>query len=140
MTGPLDKPAQPADAPVAWDPPTQVEPLPDPRNFAPHPRESPRDLAPPQPVAPTQPYPAPQQPYPPAPQHYSPYQGYPPPAYPMPGQPMVSVTQHNGMGPHTIVVRRGVNHGLHLVLTLITCGLWLPIWAIAIVIDLMNNN
>ncbi|MFD3591834.1 hypothetical protein ACFWU5_03840 [Nocardia sp. NPDC058640] len=128
MTGPLDKPSQSPHAPVAWDPPTQADlpaPRPDPADFAPLPYAAPQHT----------------QPYPPAPQQYPPHQGYAmPPSYPMPGHPMVSVTQNNGMGAHTIVVHRGVNHGLHLVLTLLTCGLWLPVWVIAMVIDAMNNN
>lgn len=37
--------------------------------------------------------------------------------YPMMQQQQVVVQQ-----------KRGVNHGLHLVLTLITFGLWLPVW------------
>lgn len=32
--------------------------------------------------------------------------------------------------------KRGVNHGLHLVLTLITFGLWLPIW----ILDCVFNS
>jgi hypothetical protein len=32
--------------------------------------------------------------------------------------------------PVTVIYRPGTNHGLHLVLTLLTCGLWFPIWLI----------
>ncbi|WP_410876372.1 hypothetical protein [Nocardia sp. A7] len=59
-----------------------------------------------------------------------------PTGYPMP---IISVTQNNGIGAGPIVVRRGVNHGLHLVLTLATCGLWLPIWIIVAVLDAMKR-
>lgn len=35
---------------------------------------------------------------------------------------------------HAVVVNHGgsggVNHGLHLILTVLTCGLWAPIWLI----------
>ncbi len=52
--------------------------------------------------------------------------------YPQPPPvPLVNVVQHNanrGTGP--IVVRPAFPHGLHLVLSLITCGMWLPIWLI----------
>ncbi|MGW0157844.1 DUF2510 domain-containing protein [Mycobacterium sp. NPDC003323] len=42
-----------------------------------------------------------------------------PPAHPAPQAVAVAVS-HGG----------GTSHGLHLVLTLLTCGLWLPIWAL----------
>lgn len=32
------------------------------------------------------------------------------------------------------VSRRPANHALHLVLTLATCGLWLPVWAVSAVV------
>lgn len=37
------------------------------------------------------------------------------------------------MNPHrqVVVQKRGANHTLHIVLTICTFGLWLPIWAIA---------
>jgi hypothetical protein len=34
-------------------------------------------------------------------------------------------------GPQTYVTKRGANHTLHIVLSVVTCGLWLPVWAIA---------
>ena len=46
-------------------------------------------------------------------QQYSPY------GYPMMQQQVVVQSP-----------RRGTNHGLHLILTLITGGLWLPVWLI----------
>lgn len=30
----------------------------------------------------------------------------------------------NRPGPQTYVTRRGANHGLHIVLTILTCGVW----------------
>jgi hypothetical protein len=33
----------------------------------------------------------------------------------------------------TIIVSGGTNHGLHLLLTVLTCGLWLPVWIIVAV-------
>lgn len=51
-------------------------------------------------------------------QHFTPT----PPAAPAPPVQAVAVAVANG---------GGTSHGLHLVLTLFTCGLWLPIWALA---------
>lgn len=48
-------------------------------------------------------------------QHFTPT----PPSVPAPA---VAVAVSNG---------GGTSHGLHLVLTVLTCGLWLPIWALA---------
>lgn len=42
-----------------------------------------------------------------------------PPAAPPPPAPAVAVAVSAGGGP---------NHALHLILTLLTCGMWLPIW------------
>ncbi|WP_278266147.1 hypothetical protein [Nocardia sp. AG03] len=53
---------------------------------------------------------------------------------------MISVTQNNGVGGGPILVRRGTNHGLHLVLTLLTCGLWLPVWIILAIFEAMNHK
>lgn len=33
--------------------------------------------------------------------------------------------------PYQQVTKRGANHALHITLSFITCGLWLPVWAIA---------
>ncbi|MEV5836779.1 hypothetical protein [Nocardia sp. NPDC052112] len=54
--------------------------------------------------------------------------------------PIISVTQNNTTGRGVVYVRPGVNHGLHLVLTLLTCGLWAPIWIILWVFDAMNRK
>ncbi|WP_233213588.1 DUF2510 domain-containing protein [Mycobacterium hubeiense] len=50
-------------------------------------------------------------------QHFVPM----PPAVPSPPAPAVAVAVSTG----------GTNHALHFVLTLLTCGLWLPIWILA---------
>jgi hypothetical protein len=39
--------------------------------------------------------------------------------------PVVVVAQQQGAAP-----RRGVNHALHGIITLLSCGLWLPVWII----------
>src|SRR5574337_1368474 len=36
--------------------------------------------------------------------------------------------------PPAIVVTSATNHALHLILTLITCGLWLPVWVVMAVV------
>jgi hypothetical protein len=53
--------------------------------------------------------------------------------------PIVSVTQNNTSG-GIVYVRPGVNHGLHLVLTLLTCGMWAPIWIILWVVDATSRK
>lgn len=35
---------------------------------------------------------------------------------------------------NVVVQRAGVNHGLHLVLTILTCGMWLPVWILLIIV------
>ena len=32
-----------------------------------------------------------------------------------------------------VVHNSGTNHGLHLVLTFLTCGMWLPVWLIIVI-------
>ena len=34
-----------------------------------------------------------------------------------------------------VVIRPGTNHGLHLVLSLLTCGAWLPVWLIIVIVN-----
>lgn len=63
-----------------------------------------------------------------------PHGGYPPPQGYGPPPP----TQQWGYGPlqpHVVVIqapppRAPFNHLLHLVITIFTCGLWLPVWVI----------
>lgn len=99
-----------------------------------HPLQA-RPTPPPAPVAePRNLYPHPQPPVPP--QYAQPVAGpqyppqYAPPYPPQPtAYPLMNVVQNN-VGYGGPVVRRAFPHGLHLVLSLITCGLWLPIWLI----------
>ncbi len=81
----------------------------------------------PPPQYPQQSYPQQQQQYP---QHYQ--QPYPYP-YPYPPQQMPAIYIQQNAG--TVVVKAPFNHGVHLVLDVITCGAWLPlhllIWAIS---------
>ena len=53
-----------------------------------------------------------------------------------PNQP-IYVTQQVVNAPHSpvVVVRGGTSHGFHLVLTILTCGMWLPVWLIIAVIN-----
>ncbi len=44
------------------------------------------------------------------------------------------------MGGGYVAVRRGPNHGLHLVLTLITCGMWAPVWILVVILDVLNRK
>jgi hypothetical protein len=37
--------------------------------------------------------------------------------------------------PHVVVYNNGTSHGLHLVLTVLTCGMWLPIWIIVAIVN-----
>ena len=81
--------------------------------------------------------------YPTVPQQITPgytaQPGYqPPPVHPAPQPPFVTVNQNNSDG-RTVVVRRGVNHALHLVLTGLTCGMWLPVRLIVWVIENSRN-
>ena len=58
----------------------------------------------------------------------------PDPPAPVAPQPSVVVNNHVGHPASApsiaVAVSGGTNHGLHLLLTLLTCGLWLPIWLI----------
>jgi len=55
----------------------------------------------------------------------------PPPPPPV-QQPIVinNVVGSNMAAPTPVFVRTGPNHALHLVLTLLTCGMWAPVWLI----------
>lgn len=45
--------------------------------------------------------------------------------------PPPSIVINNVMGGYPpVLVKQGPNHALHLVLTVLTCGLWLPVWLI----------
>ncbi|BDB40502.1 MULTISPECIES: DUF2510 domain-containing protein [Mycobacterium] len=48
-----------------------------------------------------------------------------------PPPPAPAIIINNNVGtPPPVVLTGGPNHALHLVLTLLTCGMWLPIWLI----------
>lgn len=47
----------------------------------------------------------------------------------LPLQPSIVINNTVG-APAPVVVTTGPNHALHLVLTLLTCGMWLPVWLI----------
>ncbi|MGS2809899.1 hypothetical protein [Nocardia sp. MW-W600-9] len=116
---------QPAEAPT---PP----PLPDPANFAPLTTHR-------QPSYANQYFTDPRfaQPHSAMPQPHQVYrQAYQPP---QPVMPVVNVTQNNMSGGY-VQVRRGPNHGLHLILTIVSCGLWAPIWILVWVIDAMGRK
>lgn len=152
MSEPIDKPTTPpANPPAVHDPTLPLDHLDGaPDRQAPQPRDvayPPRPIHPtppgaPQPASPPFPYPTAPPHVPPAPTLQTPAypapQGYGvPPGYPMP---IISVTQNNGVGAGPFIVRRGPNHGLHLVLTLITCGLWLPVWILVAIFDAMDRK
>ncbi|MDA0251728.1 MAG: DUF2510 domain-containing protein [Actinomycetota bacterium] len=49
-------------------------------------------------------------------------------------QPLIVNQQFAPQAP-VVVYTSGTNHGLHLVLTLLTCGLWLPVWIILVIVN-----
>lgn len=50
-------------------------------------------------------------------------------APPAPPPPSVVINNNNTVSaPAPVFVSTGPSHGLHLVLTLLTCGMWLPVW------------
>lgn len=51
---------------------------------------------------------------------------------PMP-VPVPTVVINQAMVPSYIVAQPGTNHAFHLVMTILTAGLWLPIWLIVAV-------
>ncbi len=50
-------------------------------------------------------------------------------------QPMIVNQQFAPQAPPVVVYTSGTNHGLHLILTLLTCGLWLPVWIILVIVN-----
>jgi len=52
-----------------------------------------------------------------------------------PPQPVIVNQQFAPQTPHVVVYNNGTNHGLHLLLTILTCGLWLPIWIIMVIVN-----
>lgn len=57
----------------------------------------------------------------------------PPP--PQGQQPIIVNQQFAPQAPPVVVYNGGTNHGLHLVLTLLTCGMWLPVWIIIVIVN-----
>ena len=53
---------------------------------------------------------------------------------PSPQQPIIVNQQFAPQTP-MVVYNSGTNHGLHLVLTLLTCGMWLPVWIILVIVN-----
>ena len=51
-----------------------------------------------------------------------------------PQQPIIVNQQFAPQTP-VVVYNSGTNHGLHLVLTLLTCGMWLPVWIILVIVN-----
>jgi hypothetical protein len=49
-------------------------------------------------------------------------------------QPIIVNQQFAPQAP-MVVYASGTNHGLHLVLSLLTCGAWLPIWLIIVIVN-----
>lgn len=81
----------------------------------------------------------PQYPYPP-PQY--PSQEYPPQQYPYVPWPPAAAYQPApsaaSAAASTVVIgghRRGPNHALHALLTLVTCGMWAPVWIFVAITD-----
>jgi hypothetical protein len=52
-----------------------------------------------------------------------------------PQQPPVVIHNNVYAPPPAVYVSSGCNHAVHAVLTLLTCGAWLPIWIICAVVD-----
>lgn len=63
-------------------------------------------------------------------------QWYPLPAPAPPPPPQVHFTAQQTM----VNARRGVNHPLHLVLSIVTCGLWIPVWLVIVIIDSIDKR
>ena len=51
-----------------------------------------------------------------------------------PQQPIIIAQQFAPTAP-VVVYNSSTNHGLHLLLTVLTCGLWLPVWIIAAIVN-----
>jgi Protein of unknown function (DUF2510) len=51
-------------------------------------------------------------------------------------QPQVVINNTNTVAtPAPVYVATGPNHALHLILTLLTCGMWLPVWIIVSIVN-----
>lgn len=127
MTQPHESDKLPASTTPPMAPEHHPAVPPAPANFAPQP-------------PPTHPYADPRAAQPPftQPRFTQPRPVHPQPQVP-PVMPIVNVTQNN-MGGGFVTVRRGPNHGLHLVLTILTCGMWAPVWILVWIIDAMGRR
>lgn len=131
----MTQPHENEKLPAAYDAHQPVEaptpPLPSPTNFAPPATHQ-------QPSHPPQHFTDPRfiRPHSAMPPHPAYRQAYQPP---QPLMPVVNVTQNN-VGGGYVQVRRGPNHGLHLILTILSCGLWAPVWILVWVIDVMGRK
>jgi hypothetical protein len=57
------------------------------------------------------------------------------PKAPVQQQPQVVINNTNTVAtPAPVYVKTGPNHALHLILTLLTCGMWLPVWIIVSIV------
>lgn len=52
-----------------------------------------------------------------------------------PSQPIIVQNNVHAAPYVNVNYRPGTSHGLHLVLTLLTCGAWLPIWIIMVIVN-----
>ena len=50
-------------------------------------------------------------------------------------QPIVIAQNIAPTAPPVVVYNSGTNHGLHLVLSILTCGRWLPVWIIIVIVN-----
>jgi hypothetical protein len=57
-----------------------------------------------------------------------------PPPQPQPQAVFVN-QQFAPPAPPVVVYNNGTSHGLHLILTIVTCGLWLPVWIIMTIVN-----
>jgi hypothetical protein len=58
------------------------------------------------------------------------------PKAPAQQQPQVVINNTNTVAtPAPVYVATGPNHALHLILTLLTCGMWLPVWIIVSIVN-----
>lgn len=56
-------------------------------------------------------------------------------------QPQVVIHNTNTVAtPAPVYFNAGPNHALHLILTLLTCGIWLPVWIIVSIVDAASTS
>ncbi len=52
-----------------------------------------------------------------------------------PQQPIIVNQQFAPQAAPVVIYNNGTNHALHLILTVVTCGMWLPVWIIVAIIN-----